>query len=329
MKPHAIALLLGLAMAGGASAEPAHYHAGMARLAVADLVPFETLVWYPTEVEETPWQAGELPVAASHDAAIFGRARFPVVLLSHGSGGSPLGHRDLATRLARDGFIVVAPTQIGDSAGHTEGREAGRSLLDRPRQAQKALDIALADPRFAAQADPARIGMVGFSAGGYTTLVLAGARPDFAHAQAYCRDHADGRGSCGNGDPTKRDDAASLPSWQPPQETRLKAIVLMDPLAIPFDAEALASVRVPVLLYRPASDDFLKGTANAATVAAGLPHLPRAITVPGGHFVFIDPCPPDLAAKVPAICQDAPDVDRAAIHRRLEGEISDFLQQNL
>ena len=62
---------------------------------------------------------------------------------------------------------------------------------------------------------------------------------------------------------------------------------------------------------------------------AGVARLAVADLVPGSHFVFIDPCPPDLAAKVPAICQDAPDVDRAAIHRRLEGEISDFLQQNL
>jgi predicted dienelactone hydrolase len=270
-----------------------------------------------------------LPVVASRDAAIAEGARFPVFLLSHGSGGSPLGHRDLATRLARDGFIVVAPTQIGDSAGRTEGREAGRSLIDRPRQAQKALDAALADPRFVSQADAARIGMVGFSAGGYTTLVLAGARPDLARTQAYCRNHAEDRGSCGNGDPPKRKDSADLAGWQPPHETRLKAIVLMDPLAIPFDAASLAAVRVPTLLYRPASDDFLKDQANAAAVAAGLPRPPREITVPGSHFVFIDPCPPDLAAKVPAICQHAPDVDRAAIHRQLEGEISDFLQRSL
>ena len=73
----------------------------------------------------------------------------------------------------------------------------------------------------------------------------------------------------------------------------------------------------------------LRSPRRGSTVAAGLPHPPREITVPGSHFVFIDPCPPDLAAKAPAICQDPPDVDRAAIHRRLEGEISDFLQQNL
>jgi predicted dienelactone hydrolase len=334
MKVQALGLLLGLAMtdcAMAANAPP--FHAGVSHLAVEDAVPFDTLVWYPTEAPEIAWQAGPMPVAASRDAPIAAGPRFPVVLLSHGSGGSPLGHRDLATRLARDGFIVVAPTQIGDSTGHTEGREAGRSLLDRPRQAQEALDAALADPRFAAQADPARIGMIGFSAGGYTTLVLAGARPDAARGIAYCRDHGDDRGSCGNGVGGEREEsperAKELAAWQPPQETRLKAIVLMDPLAFVFDAKALSAVRVPTLLIRPASDDFLRAPANAAAVAARLPQPPQQITVPGSHFVFLDPCPAEMAARVPALCQDAPGVDRAAIHRQIEGEISDFLHRSL
>src|SRR5215813_8115246 len=179
MKRLALGLLGGLAMVGCAVAEPAEFHAGIARLQVQDEPAFTSFVWYPTKEAETAWRAGEMNVEATRNAAIAGDRAFPVVLLSHGSGGSPFGHRELAAHLARDGYIVVTPMQIGDSVGRTEGREAGRSLIDRPRQAVKALDAVLADPRFAAHADAARIGMVGFSAGGYTTLVLAGAKPDF------------------------------------------------------------------------------------------------------------------------------------------------------
>src|SRR5260221_5117357 len=193
-----LALLAALAMIGCAAAETPSFHAGVAHVTVQDVEPCETPVWYRTQDAEIAWQAGDLPVAAGRDAAIAAGPRFPVILLSHGSGGTPLAHRDLATRLARDGFIVVAPTQIGDSVGRTEGREAGRSLLDRPRQAVRALDTALADPRFASHADAARIGMIGFSAGGYTTLVLAGAPPDFARAAAYYPDHGLDRRCLGN-----------------------------------------------------------------------------------------------------------------------------------
>jgi hypothetical protein len=51
--------------------------------------------------------------------------------------------------------------------------------------------------------------------------------------------------------------------------------------------------------------------------------------VPGGHFIFVDPCPPALEADAPALCKDAPAVDRAAVHRRIEAEIADFLRRNL
>lgn len=64
-------------------------------------------------------------------------------------------------------------------------------------------------------------------------------------------------------------------------------------------------------------------------LAAALPHPPRQATVPGGHFIFVDPCPPAVAADAPAACKDAPDVDRAAVHRRIEAEIGDFLRRNL
>jgi hypothetical protein len=49
----------------------------------------------------------------------------------------------------------------------------------------------------------------------------------------------------------------------------------------------------------------------------------------GSHFVFIDPCPPETAARVPALCQDAPGDNRVAIQRQIEGEISDFLCRSL
>lgn len=304
------------------------WSAGVLRTTVSDAAPFEALIWYPTSAEETPLHAGPFVVSAAREAAVADGERFPVVLLSHGSGGTPMGHRELAAALARAGLIVVVPTHIGDSARHTEGRKVGRALADRPRQARLALAAVLADARFSSHADPARVGAIGYSAGGYTALVLAGAVPDVMRFVAYCEAKPDDIGSCGRSRlsappaPPATDDASTP---LPP----LKALVLLDPLGVPFDAKGLAAVRMPVLLYQPEDDSYLSAAVNADAVAAALPMPPERRTVPGRHFVFIDPCPPELVAEAPMICRDAPGVDRPAFHRRMETDIADFLRHHL
>lgn len=110
--------------------------------------------------------------------------------------------------------------------------------------------------------------MVGFSAGGYTSLVLAGARPDFDLALAYCA--GEGRSDIGSCRPVKDETTkppAAIVNWKTDAESRIKALVLMDPLAILFDQESLASVKVPVLLFRPQDGSFLRAKANALAVA--------------------------------------------------------------
>jgi predicted dienelactone hydrolase len=321
-----------------ALAEPAQFNAGIVRLTVADATaPIDTLVFYPTHAAAAPWQAGPFTIDASRGAVPATDTRFPVVLISHGRHAAPLSHRALATALARAGFIVILPTHVGDAAGFPLAQTQARVLIDRPRQAQEALDAVLADRRFAASADVHRIGMIGYSAGGYTALILAGAIPDFAYAGTYCAQHDDA-GSCprpasSNGVPgasaAQAAIAPELQNWQPRAEPRLKALVLMDPLAVMFASAGLAAVHVPTLLYRPYDDSYLGATRNAQAVADGLPVPPHIQRVPGRHFVFIDPCPAELALAQPLICQDAPGVDRAAIHRQMEQDIAAFLHAHL
>lgn len=308
----------------------APYQAGVARITVVDTAgQANAVIWYPTNVPGVSWQVGPFEIAASQGAPV-AEGRFPVVLLSHGRQGGPLSHRDLAAHLAREGFIVVTPTHLGDAAGQPLATSQSQVLMGRPRQAIAALDATLEDQRFASHADPVRVGMIGYSAGGYTGLVLAGAKPDFALAAAYCK--ADGRNDAGSCGPA-RDTSAAVPeelkTWQAPSEPRMKALVLLDPLATMFDASGLAAVKMPVLLYRPQDDTYMKSGANALALAKNLPLSPQESTVPGRHFVFVDPCPEKTAAETALICRDEPGIDRAAIHRNLENEITDFLKGNL
>ncbi|MDP9651599.1 alpha/beta hydrolase family protein [Paraburkholderia caledonica] len=332
-----VPLVLAIVCTCSALADPAAFNAGVIRLTgVNEAAPFDTVIFYPTREREVPWQAGPFTVEATRDASPVPDGRFPVVLISHGRGGGPFSHRELATTLARAGFIVVLPTHVGDASGYPRAPSQAQILIDRPRQAEAALNAVLADPRFSASADVGRIGVIGYSAGGYTALILAGAKPDFAYASAYCADHDD-PGSCprpatsnsAHGTQGKAAVPADLVAWQPPVDRRLKVLVLMDPLAMMFEAPGLSAVRVPTMLYRPQDDSYLGSARNSLGVVTGLPTPPAVHIVPGNHFVFIDPCPASVAASVALICQDAPGIDRVEIHRQIDHEVVDFLRANL
>ena len=315
----------------GTAAMAAPYQAGVARLAVKDGggETSSSIIWYPSDAPEVPWQAGPFRIAASQDAPV-APGRFPVILLSHGRQGGPLSHRAMAAHLAREGFIVIAPTHVGDAAGQPPAASPIQAMVNRPHQATAALDAALRDNRFSPHAHPDRIGMIGYSAGGYTALVLAGAKADLALAAAYCKAEAtNDPGSCGFALDTLTQASPEPKTWQFPAGPRVKALVLLDPLAAMFDAPGLAAINLPVRLYRPQDDAYMKAAKNAVALARNLPRPPQEFTVPGRHFVFVDPCPEAVAAEAALVCLDEPGVDRPAVHRRLESEVTEFLKGNL
>lgn len=168
--------------------------------------------------------------------------------------------------------------------------------------------------------------MIGFSFGGAVTLVVAGAIPNPAHLSAYCRNRTNDPRACDG-----------VPAESPSSDTfigksadvlPLKAVVLIEPFGALFDQDGLKSVDMPVLLYRAEQSD-LAAEGNILSLAAALPRPPRQEITPGGHEIFVDPCPPLVEAQVPAACKDAAGLDRVAVHQRIEAEIATFLQQNL
>ena len=127
------------------------------------------------------------------DAPIFAtdRERFPVLLFSHGFGGSPISsdYIEALKLFASHGYVVVAPF-------HADSRivrsridsldEVLRAILDfpnytamqaiRPRALSAALDVLWSNPAFAARIDANRIGGFGASQGGESLLLMRGAQ---------------------------------------------------------------------------------------------------------------------------------------------------------
>ncbi|AMP04116.1 alpha/beta hydrolase family protein [Collimonas pratensis] len=299
---------------------------GMLSLSTSGEYVVPVAVWYPTSAAQTEWQAGPYLIHATRGAPLT-PGLHPLVIISHGSGGGEFGHADLAEALARHGYIVAAPRHLGDSHDQPQGRGTDQQIIGRPWQAVATLDAVLADPRLAPAIDTRRIGMAGFSAGGYTTMVMAGAKPDMSLIVAYCSAHADDHELC---DPSaEKKTVVTRPGRALPVDKRVRAAVAMAPFSVMFDAKGVADVTIPLRIYKASDDQVLRNRWNTDHLLSLLPASVERGEVAGGHYVFLAPCSETLKAAAPAICNDAAGIDRSALHARLNAEIVDFFDRKL
>jgi len=297
--------------------------------------PLAIGIWYPSDAAAPGEPNTPFRQALALDAAIRGD-RLPLVVISHGSGGWLGSHAGLAKALAEAGFVVVAVTHTGNNY-QDDSYPGRRRLVDRPRHISRVLDYMLTAWPGRDRLDPARIGIFGFSAGGFTALVAIGGTPDLRLLVGHCREHPEER-SCLDGKESNSDAVGAAPARPAPvwvHDRRIRAAVIAAPgLGFAFDKAGLASVTVPVQLWNGIEDDRVPVATNAEVIRQALPTPPDVHLVDGaGHFAFLQPCPPKLKELEPEtwamVCVDVPGFDRAAFHQQLNGEIVAFFQARL
>jgi predicted dienelactone hydrolase len=97
-----------------------------------------------------------------------------------------------------------------------------------------------------------------------------------------------------------------------------------------FAGGGLAEIRIPLLIWRSEFGGAGVDPKGTAQMANSLPGKPEVHTVAAGHFAFLPPCVPQLAAAVPRICTDVPaGFDRAAFHREFNASVVGFLRGQL
>ena len=313
-----------LASLGAACVQAAGFQHGF----VADPAgkPLEVGIWYPAESVARSVTMGPTSMSVAVDGTVRGNS-LPLVVMSHGTGGSFLSHFDTAMTLADAGFVVVAVTHTGD---HHADQSRSMDVMDRPRQVSRVVDHMLSTWDGRGTIDPARIGMFGFSAGGFTTLVSVGGIPDFSKVGPMCRQYPDDF-AC------RLIAKSSGISPAPPMPTarladpRIKAVVVAAPaLGFAFSPDGLKDVQVPVQLWRAENDVMVPHPRYAEAVRLALPIAPDYHVVPqAGHFDFLAPCSNALASLAPAICVGTAGFDRTAFHASFNSSVLTFLTRAL
>jgi predicted dienelactone hydrolase len=324
-----VLLVLGVGSVAVATALKAARPVGFQQLAVPDGAgnKFPVAVWYPTAASPRPTTLiGMRLMEVAQNGPIAGD-RLPLILISHGNGGGPAGHADLAMALAAAGYVVAAPMHTGDnfldqSALATPGWLAGRS-----RELRASVDYLLGAWSGRGRLDPSRIGAYGFSAGGYTALAAVGARPDLGVIPDYCAHQPEF--ACELLRQAKSpllQAGANIPAAQP--DSRIRAAVVAAPgLGFTMGGQALSQVTVPVQLWSAAGDLNVPEASNMRIVRDGLGPRGEYHAVPGArHMSFLVPCGP---IGPPALCKDADGFDRTAFHARMNASVIDFFNRNL
>ena len=291
-------------------------------------------IWYPAAedaVETTISWDGIFPGSAAEDAPLLGTSqRFPLLLLSHGSGGDGSNLVWLAEALASHGYVAAAVDHPGDRLGDysVEGRLA---VWRRAQDVTDSLTRLLADPTFGPRIDRRRIAAAGHSSGGLTVLLLAGARFRPEAYLASCRGKNVGPDCAmvSGVDTTKLPEVAAASTSH--RDRRIRAVVAMAPVMGPgVTAASLRSIAIPVLVFGSPTDELVPFRTNAASYARRIPRA-RLVTIPdAGHMVFMPVCSepgPIVAAEV---CNDRiPAVDRAAVHATAIEQTIPFLDRAL
>jgi len=256
-----LARLAGVAAIAALAATSALAQIGFAQTSLGG-VPV-TLV-YPTETRGAPRAFGafEIEVAIDAPMAVPASGRRPLVVTSHGTGGSPLPDHGLAAVLARAGFVVAQPLHAGDN--YLDYAKAGpEAWQTRPAEVLRLLDALAADATWGPRLRLDRVGVHGTSAGGVTALSLAGAQWSTLALLEHCQAHLEEDiGFCLNGAPDAATQARRRAMFE-----RVRGV----PVAfLPREVTQPRGGRSPMV---PGS--ATKPTTTSATLQATAPFDPR------------------------------------------------------
>lgn len=336
---------LALAWCGPSLADAQPVPLGFLQLAQAD--GGATTVFYPASAAEQPVQRGPFALSwAAGAEPLPGNAR--LIVISHGSGGAPWVHVDLARLLVQRGFVVALPQHRGDN--NLDASSPGPQSWDlRPAEVSRSIDLVARHPALSSHLALDAVGVFGGSAGGHTALTLAGGQWSPARFRDHCRQHIEQDfASCvgftmrltgGWLDGLKLWLARRIIDWRFTDETlrshadpRVAAAVAMVPFAADFVPESLAVPRVPLGLVIAGLDVSQVPRFHVQAVRAACePRCEVLMDLPGaGHGAMLSPLPPLEPGSIAShLLSDPPSFDRERTLPVLHERIADFFARTL
>lgn len=304
--------------------------------------PLPTEIWYPTldtlikkGGKENPKQL--FKTIKSIRNATISNGKFPLLLVSHGTGGNRFSLTWFIERMVKEGYVVVSLDHYGNSTFNKIPREFVK-WWERAIDVQFVLTNILNDQEIGTKIDTSRIGGVGFSLGGYTNIALAGGYVDRAIRDDEKPEEREMPSEFPEMDEVIdfENDSNIVSSYNKykahVKDDRIKAFFVMAP-AIGFgfhSKEQTSEITSPIFITAGKGDLVAPVKDNAekfhGLIKTSKIHLFEKSV---GHYVFLNEATAFGKKVAPAITIDESSVDRKAIHEKTLELASAFFESTL
>jgi predicted dienelactone hydrolase len=333
------ALLLWLLLCGAASAAP-YQVATRDDVFQAGSRALTSRIYYPTTAMDGSHIIGAnhvfIGINSQPDAPI-ASGHFPLIVISHGSGGNNSSQAWLASALAQQGVIVVAANHPGSTTGDSVPARSAELWLQ-TEDISALISAITANPLWAQAINRKAIGVIGHSKGGYSAIAVIGGRVRLTDFIRGCQ-QAPRSPNCQFYTQAKVDlEALSTQQFNADYtDPRIRFAVALDPGMVPYLLPAsLRRLSAPLLVvepqrFEPASQIPGLGGATLAKDAGQQPiHALRLSK--GNHFDFIPLCQPNgrqiLAAEekdAEVLCATSK-AQREWVHQKTVAAIMTFIR---